>query len=255
MSSLFGKTPQVNFKPQGFQTAGLTTSQSGGKYNLTQTPGMQAALGGVSSTFGQAAQAFGKLGQTVQPGFSQFRQAGLSDIENARLASGSNLRDQLAQRRILGSSFANSALSQNDATYASAKADFEASSYLQELAASDRLTQEQYDAAVKQFSSVVSQMNFESGVAAQFTSQNNQINAQIATTNAQLQAQSQAGMGKLLGVGAGLALAPFTGGASLMTIPGALAGGGGTGATAGAGSVNFTNPFSTPLTNSNMTWF
>src|SRR6185437_6647019 len=97
----------------------------------------------------------------VQPGFSQFRQAGLRDISNTFAANRSNLRDTLAQRRILGSSFANSQFSQQAADEAQTKADFEAKSYLAELEASNKLTQEQFDAATKSFSTAIDQSNIE----------------------------------------------------------------------------------------------
>lgn len=233
MSSLFGggSAPQINFTPQGFSGGGLNATFQGGKYNLTQSPALTQQIGQLQSTFGKAAGAFGALGAQVQPGFSQFRQAGLADLSNQQSANLSNLRDSLAQRRILGSSFANASISQANADYDKNRADFIAQSYLQELQASNTFTQEQYQAATQQFATGINQMNFESTMAANLTSQANQVMGQIATQNAQLQAANAAanaqGLGKLLGVGAAIGLAPFTGGMSLAALPGVLGGGGG----------------------------
>src|SRR5438067_933572 len=101
ISNLFGSgsAPQINYTPSGFTGGGLKFS--GGK--LTESASLKSQVGGLQSTFGQQAGEIGKLASTVAPGFSNFRKAGLSDIENSRLSTTSNLRDNLAQRRILGS--------------------------------------------------------------------------------------------------------------------------------------------------------
>jgi hypothetical protein len=217
MSSLFGGTTispsQINFNPAGqsFSSTGLTgTYTGGGGFNLAQSPALSSQVGQLQSTFGQAASAFGALGATVQPGFSQFRQAGLADIANQQAQATSNLSNNLAQRRVLGSSFAQNQLSNNAATFAQQQADFTAQSYIQELQASTQLTQQQFSAATQQFSTGINQMNFETGIAAQLSSQMTGIMSNIATAQAQLDQQAAqfnatqssnalAGLGKLVG--------------------------------------------------------
>ncbi len=207
LKSIFGggDTPQVQFTPSGFSNP---TGFGFGGGSVSESPTLAGNIGNLQSTFGQAASAFGALGKTVQPGFSQGRMAGLRQISNTFAQNKSNLQDTLAQRRILGSSFANSQFSQQAADEAQTKADFEASSYLQELQASQQLVQQQYNEQTQAFSTAITQSNIESGIAAQLTSSNNQIGAQIASANAQLQAQSQAGAGSFLGtiIGAGARL-------------------------------------------------
>lgn len=218
LSNLFGGAPQINYQPAGFSAGGLSGGMSGGKYNIGESPGLQSQVGNVASTFGQAAGAFGKLGATVQPGFSQFRQAGLAQLAGQQSATTSNLRDALARRRVLGSSFGQDVLARSDAEFAQQKAQFEAQSYLQELDASNRLTQEQYQASVSQFKTYLDQSNLEAGIAAQLTASANQTMAQVATAQAQLDAQNAAGIGKLVGTVAAIGAAPFTGGASLGAL-------------------------------------
>lgn len=200
MSSLFGgggSSPQVNFQPKGFfNQYGFNVSPSG---VVGQSPSLTSNISGLQSTFGNQATAFGNLASTVQPGFSQFRQAGLSDIANQFMAQRSNLKDTLAQRRVLGSSFANSQFSQLAATEAQNKADFEASSYIEELNAQYQLIQSQYAAQAQSYSTAISQSNIESATAASLTATNNQIGAQVAEANARLTAQAQAGAGSFLG--------------------------------------------------------
>src|SRR5262249_4614358 len=161
MSGMFGGgTPQVTFTPKGFSNpTGFNVSGGG---TVSESPTLTSNIAGLQSTFGSEANAFGDLLKTVKPGFSDFRRAGLRDITNTFRQNFSNLKDTLAQRRVLGSSFANSAFSQAYADEAQAKANFEAQSYLQEEQATAQLIQAQYTAATNSFQSVINQSNIES---------------------------------------------------------------------------------------------
>lgn len=207
MSFLTGSNaPQINYTPSGLTNpSGFNVSPTG---TVSDSSGLTSNIGALSNTFMQGGAAYGQLASTVQPGFSQFRQAGLADIANTAASNMSTLKQNLAQRGIAGSSFANAQVSNANATFAQQQADFEASSYLQELSASFQLTQAQYQAQTQAYSTAINQSNIESATAAQLVSSNNQISASIASANAQLQAQSQAGagsfLGSLLSLGAGL---------------------------------------------------
>src|SRR4029077_18203531 len=227
----FGSSaPQINYKPGGFFAGGLgATMGGGGNYRVTESQGLKDTIGHLQSTFGQQASELGNLRGTVAPGFSLFRQAGLADIAGQGQASMSNLRDTLAQRRVMGSSFGNAQLSQQQADIEKQRTDFIAQSYLQELSASTQLIQEQYQAATSQFKVGLDQMNFEAGIAAGLTDSANKAMASVATAQAQLDAQNAqanaAGIGKAIGLGVSIAAAPFTGGASLLMAPGFVSGG------------------------------
>jgi hypothetical protein len=270
MSSLFGGTTispsQINFNPANFNvgSTGLTgTYTGGGGFNLQQTQALSSQVGQLQNTFGQAASAFGALGATVQPGFSQFRQAGLADIANQQAQATSNLSNNLAQRRVLGSSFAQNQLSNNAATFAQQQADFTAQSYVQELQASTQLTQQQFQAATQQFSVGINQMNFEAGIAAQLSSQASSSLANIATAQAQLDQQAAqfnatqnsnalAGLGKLAGtfLGLGTGTNNSTIGGNLFSSAGSGISnlfGGGTAAGAGISNTALASNFADPI--------
>lgn len=198
-----GGAPQVNFQPQGFTNpTGFSVSGSG---TASESPTLSSNVGNLQSTFQGAAGAFGTLAKSVAPGFSQFRKAGLAAITNTFRSANSNLRDTLAQRRVLGSSFANSQLSQQAADEAQAKSQFEAQATLQEIDASNQLIQEQYNAQAQSFSVAINQSNIESQLAADLTAKNNQIGASIAEANAQLSTDTITGNASLVGtlLGAG----------------------------------------------------
>jgi hypothetical protein len=221
----FGSSaPQINYKPGGFNAGGIGAYMGGGgNYNLKESSGLQSQVGQLQSTFGQQASALGNLAQTVAPGFSLFRQAGLADIAGQGQANIANLRDTMAQRRILGSSFANSQISQANADIEKQRTDFIAQSYLQELNASNRLIQEQYHAATQQFQVGINQMNFEAGIAADLTKSANSAMASVATAQAKLDQESAManaqGMGQLAGTALGMVASPAAGAALFGSTP------------------------------------
>jgi hypothetical protein len=209
----FGSSPaQINYQPACFNAGGISaTSGAGGTVRVRESAALKQNIGQLQSTFANQASDLAALRGTVAPGYSTFRQAGLSDINTQGQQNVSNLRDQLAQRRVLGSSFANAQLSQQQADIEKQRTDFIAQSYLQELSASNQLIQEQYTAATNGFKVGIDQMNFEAGIAAQLTQSANQTMAQVATAQAKLDqqnAQANAeGIGKAIGFGVGM----FTG--------------------------------------------
>lgn len=209
-----GNTPKVDFTPRGFTNPTGFGVSGGGK--VSQSPVLAGNIGNLQSTLLNAGSAFGAFGATVKPGFSQFRLAGLQDIANQFRSSRSNLRDTLAQRRVLGSSFANSQFSQSAADEAQAKSNFEASSYLQELQASMETTQAQYNANTQAYTTAINQANIETATAAQLTNTNNQIMASVAEQNANLKMSMIGAQGSVLGslIGAGAGIA--TGGLSYL---------------------------------------
>ena len=73
------------------------------------------------------------LRSLVAPGSSRLREARLADIANARSRSIGNLRDNLARRRVLGSSFGNDALVRADREFAELEAAVEAETTFQEI--------------------------------------------------------------------------------------------------------------------------
>jgi hypothetical protein len=203
MSWLSGKGPNIStptaFQPAGFTSSGFTGSYAGGSYGVAPTAGLSSTIGQLQSTFGKAATAFKNLGATVAPGFSQFRQAGLADLTTQQQAARSNLQDTLAQRRILGSSFANAQQSQQDAEFAAKRDDFIAQSYLQELQASNQLIQEQFQAATSKYQVGITQMNLEGTLAAELSGKITTTMASLAEEQAKLDAQAATGVGGFFG--------------------------------------------------------
>lgn len=85
----------------------------------------------------------GTLRSQVQPGFGRLTEARVTAIRDAAAESIGNLRDSLARRNVLGSSFANDAFSRTRLAFAQEEEKARAESALQEIQLSTQLLQEQ----------------------------------------------------------------------------------------------------------------
>lgn len=215
--------PKVNFTPPGFSAGGLNATFGGNGYNLTADAGRAGAVGGVASTFGQQASALGALGQRFAPGFSDLRTSLMSALQNNRTSALGNLRENLASRRVLGSSFAQDTLARADQEYQQNIQKAQADTYLQELSASQQIIQQQYAAARGQFQTGLDELNLEAGLAASLTSKASTALEGVAKTQAELDAKAASGagsffgqLGSMLGSGASKILGSSGGFSSLL---------------------------------------
>lgn len=191
--------PQVNYQPPGFNAGGLTATFGGNGYNISPSADRTAAVGGVANTFAQQAGALGALGAQYTPGFSALRAAQLGALSSSRTATMGNLSAQLGQRRILGSSFAQNQLTNAQSQFDQDQSQIIASTYLQELQASQQIIQQQYTAARGQFQTGLDEMNLEAGIAASLTGKASSTLEQAASIQAQLDAKAAAGTGSFFG--------------------------------------------------------
>src|SRR6185437_756114 len=161
--------PQVNFTPPGFNAGGLSASFAGNGYNVNPSADRTAAVGNIANTFGQQTSALGNLGAQFAPGFSNLRQSQLAQISSNRTSAIGDLRQNLQNRRVLGSSFAQDAINRTSAQYDQQQQQVIAQTYLQELGAQQQLIQQQYTAARGQFQTGLDELNLEAGVASDLT--------------------------------------------------------------------------------------
>jgi hypothetical protein len=185
----------------GFKAGGLTGTfnKNTKSYNVKSSAEREGLVGEISSTFGKQAGELGKLRSQVAPGFSLMRAARLKEIENARMRSVGNLRDNLARRRVMGSSFAGDALARAEAEYAQLAERSQAESYLQELEMTQKVMAEEYTAARGEFQTKIGEMNLQAEIATKLTGMASQSMTQMAELEAKLSAQAAAGAGKFFG--------------------------------------------------------
>jgi hypothetical protein len=128
-------------------------------------------------------------------------------------------------------SFANAQQSQQDAEFAAKREQFIAQSYLQELQASNQLTQEQFQASTQKFQVAINEMNLEGDIAAKLTAGATTALGNVATAQAELDAKNAAGVGSFVGT---LASAGIGAAGNIFRGAGAAGGAGGAGSAGGA---------------------
>lgn len=145
---------------------------------------------------------------TLTPGFSALRRARAAEVDNARNRAVGNLRDNLARRRVEGSSFAQNAFIRAERDFAEEAAAQQAQSFLEETAANQALLQQEHATIAAGIQRELQELQIATGFVNQATSiinRNLQFEEQLAAENA-------AGQGALLGSIARLGLAAFSAG-------------------------------------------
>lgn len=107
--------------------------------NRNQAAYTRGLIPTVSSNYGGAIDATNTMLSGLGAGYGDITKSRVGTIQNAAAKSESDLRSNLARRRVLGSSFANNDISNIQAEYAKQEADARAKSYLEELDATTKL--------------------------------------------------------------------------------------------------------------------
>lgn len=199
MGGAGSSNPTVAYAPPGFNAGGLKATFGSNGYKIKPSADRMSAVNSLSSTFGSQANALGGLLSRIAPGYSALRAAQLDALNSNRASTLSTLRQNLAQRRVLGSSFGQNQISNENAQFNQDQANIIANTYLQEISASNQLINEQYTAARGQFQSVLDEMNFEAGIAKDLTLKASSTLESAASTQAQLDAKAAAGAGSFFG--------------------------------------------------------
>lgn len=143
----------------------------------------------------EQAKKLGGLIDRVAPGIGELTQSRLTGLENVRRRTIGDIRENLARRRVLGSSFASDAITRAEREFAQEEAEIRASSFLQELELTNKLTQQQADVLRSTVLTGLEQSNFEAQLAVNFANRTQAVMGQIGQFQAQLAAQAQSGLG------------------------------------------------------------
>jgi hypothetical protein len=202
-SSLFGGggDTNINFSPKGFEAGGLTGTVTPEGVDLSRSPELAGILSNLSGEFGAQAETLGELLSQVEPGFGRLTETAVSALEQRRRAAVGNLRENLARRRIGGSSFAASALGRTEAEFAKQESEVRAKSFLAELDAKTRLITQQAQARQAQFDVLLKQGNFEAALGAEMATSINSLLGNIALAESQLAASEAQAKGQAIGTG------------------------------------------------------
>lgn len=183
--------------PKGFTSPGATISSGrDGVFGLERGIPVSDALSGITNLNTETAGGLGGLLADVKPGFGRLTKSRLDAISSARERAIGNLRDNLSRRRVMGSSFAQDALTRAELEFSKEEERARSESFLQELDMTRQLIQERSSALLSSFATALEQSNFESTLAANYANGTNAILSQNAALMAQIQADNAAGLGK-----------------------------------------------------------
>lgn len=196
-----------NFQPSGFSGGGFGTSFGpGGTLAVSPTAERTGLVRSLGKSFGDLSAEIGGLRSKVTPGFSDLRKSRLAEVETARSSAIGNLRENLARRRVLGSSFGQDALTRAENEFGLSRDKVAAESFLQELEATNQLIQQDFAARRGQFQTGLDELNLEADIATKLSANATNAMQKNAATLAELQAKEQAGAGKFFGDIAGALL-------------------------------------------------
>lgn len=187
-----------SFAPPQIRAGGLT---SGGPrvIDIKASPERLGLVDSIASMFPEQANLIAGQRARVAPGISDLRAARLAEVENARRESMGNLRDNLARRRVLGSSFGQDAITRSEAEFAGQKERVAAESFLQEFEMTNQLINQEFDLRRSEFSTHLDELNLEANLAAGLAKGATETMGANARTMAALQAKELEGAGKFFG--------------------------------------------------------
>jgi hypothetical protein len=212
MGSILGKGSKSKMPSNANISAGGITTSGSKTITATSSPERTGLIGRIAATFPEQANFLAGLRSKVAPGVSALRASRLAGLEGSRSRAVGDLRENLAQRRVLGSSFAQDSLTRANLEFQQEKDKVEAESFLQELELSHMIATEEFEARRGEFQTTIDDLNLQADIATQLaTAATSQLGAN-ARLKAELDAQNASGLGSFIGKIAGMGLGLATGG-------------------------------------------
>jgi len=174
---------------------------------------IKGLIPGVTSSYQSAIDEVNKVLPGLSAGYGDITKARVNTIQNEGRKSSSDLRGDLARRRVIGSSFGNDALSRDKAEFAQKEADARAKSYLEELDKNTELVGKRLQYQISQINDTNSLLAsaYDASIAAdkyQLEEMNSQLAAlqavsgsaqNLAQLNAQLEANKASSVSSIAG--------------------------------------------------------
>ena len=191
-------TPSISTSAQ--RTAAVNNISDLQKLKANELRGL---IPGLTSGYNQNISALSDSLSKVNPGFGDVTKARVDAVLNQGMKASSDLRSNLAKRRVLGSSFANDEQARTAAEFAKQEADTRAKSFLEELDYTMKLIDQRYTMQRQQVSDTTDMISaaFSADLASnqvQLDEMNSQLNAllgimgnaqNVAAQNAQVEQQ------------------------------------------------------------------
>lgn len=198
------------YRPTSFASPGLSGADLDGTFSVTRSPELTTALGGLKSALSDRALQFANLRKGLTDIGTGLKTTGIQAIRNQGRRAIGDLRENLARRRVAGSSFAQDALARGEAEFARQEAEFGAQTDFQILQAEAELLNQETAANIQGFQTALNQFNLESGLAAEVSSGLSNISAQNAQMIGQINAEYAAARANIIGTGVGAGVGLYT---------------------------------------------
>lgn len=163
--------------------------------NLSSNPLRDRLVGDVASTFSKQADIIGNQRDRARLGLSDLRASRLAGLENARQKSVGNLRDNIASRKVSGSSFGQNALTRANLAFQEEGDRIRSESFMQELDLTNKLIEQEFNTRRQGFQTVLDEMNLQAEVATQLATRATAEFGANARLKQELAAKSAAGAG------------------------------------------------------------
>jgi hypothetical protein len=207
--------PAFSFKPNIVTPSFTLAANQTGNVNLTRTAFPQrfgSELGNLADLRGQ-----------VRPGFGRFTEAGVEAIRRARGDALGNARDQLARRRVLGSSFGGAQLASIEQAAGREEAEFRGRAILAEIEATFKIIDQEFVVKTQNFQFELDEL----GIATNLTQAFMGVLSQQAEIDKEIAAKAATGTGDLFATTFGDIFGGSTqeGGSTLGRLAGTAIGG------------------------------
>lgn len=126
---------------------------------LNNAQATRDTIPGINSVFGEGISGIQSAMDKVNPGYGALTDARVGAIRNAGTAADSDLKANLARRRVLGSSFGYDDISRQKAEFGVKEAEARAKSFLEELDATTKLIDKKFNYQTSQIDAVNSAVN------------------------------------------------------------------------------------------------
>jgi hypothetical protein len=200
LKSIFGgDAPKISYTPGGFSGGGLSASYGPNGYDLSTSPERAGLVSNISNVYGNQAGDIADLRSTVAPGFNQLLQSRIANINDSATKAVGDLRQNLASRRILGSSFGNDTLTRANSEFSRQRDAAISDNFLQSLDANSKLLQQQYTAQRGAYETGLNELNLEADTANKLTQGANSVLGSIASKQAELESAAQGRMSSSIG--------------------------------------------------------
>jgi hypothetical protein len=195
-SSLAG-SPQTS-SPLRLKAGGLGSTIKNGRLTVKSNKAREGLISGISDLFRSQANTYGNIRGLVSPGFGALTKARVGTLENRGASRLSNLRDNLAKRRVLGSSFGQGQIQSEQRQLDQDIAEVRARSMLEELDLTTGLIEKQYTSDIAAVETILGELNLQAQFGQSLLTGAQTVLANNASIQSQLAVQNAQGFGAFL---------------------------------------------------------